>query len=565
MFFSVKKYFLLFFLLFSLLSVSFFSKTIFAAWGNDVEPPSTTIAVFGTGCLTNGNTTGCSGTTNPTASLSCSDNVAGCDTTYWQILTTGSCPAPANPPPASYTLYNSNPITINSSTGNQTICAYSVDLKGNIESPAKIHTVNFNYSVSGNVFIDTNKDGIKNTTPSESNYTQNALTIDAHSGNSCSGALITNVQTNAATGTFNSGATLPSGNYTFCFPNSSLPSGYSLTTNPSFPVTIGASCSAPNPAVCSNGNITNLNFGLSSSSPWFQCTGGDCLPDNPPPIPDTTCGTNQNYASVSNSISLTPGVLFFGDNPYSFCSGGVCQDRASTTQWVVGGPTYGRPFTPARPGIMRTSYESYTTLARQNNITPTPLSTTQCGAGNIASCSLSSSLVNGVYISNGSLTLMGTGNPPTYTFPANRNFVILINGDLNINTNIIVPISSTVTFSASGDIVVASNIGVASSSLICNPTTHANCNLEGFYSAGRNMVIQGNGATSCGSGTPDLRLNVAGSIVVNAGLNGGNIVNQRDLCSNECPSISITERPDFVVNAPEFVKIPTFVWQEVAP
>ncbi|MCL5439042.1 MAG: hypothetical protein M1268_03565, partial [Patescibacteria group bacterium] len=74
------------------------------------------------------------------------------------------------------------------------------------------------------------------------------------------------------------------------------------------------------------------------------------------------------------------------------------------------------------------------------------------------------------------------------------------------------------------------------------------------------------GDSNCALGA-DKRFNLAGAAVVNAALKGGKFDFRRDICDGNanCPSVSFTERPDFILNAPKFIKHPNFIWQEVAP
>ncbi len=144
-----------------------------------------------------------------------------------------------------------------------------------------------------------------------------------------------------------------------------------------------------------------------------------------------------------------------------------------------------------------------------------------------------------------------------FTFPANKNFVILVNGDLTIKEKIFVPIGSTATFSVKGNIYIDKSVGETLSS----STT---ASVEGYYSADQSFIVQG--ARDCSVG-PDLRFNEAGAIVVNAGKQGGAFQLQRDLCTdnNSCPAFSVTERPDMALNAPQLIRSPNLIWQEAAP
>nr|MBI5455696.1 hypothetical protein [Candidatus Levybacteria bacterium] len=250
----------------------------------------------------------------------------------------------------------------------------------------------------------------------------------------------------------------------------------------------------------------------------------------------------------------TPGIVYTGNGSATLTPGQASQNPYN---WLAGGSTYPNVFTP-KGAQLKTSYNTMYSTALRSGITPTPLGTTQCGAGGIANCALSGTLANGVYIANGSLTLTGA----SYTFPANKDFVILVNGDLNINTEVHVPIGSSALFTASGNINVANSVGEAT-------ITSTRANVEGYYSADRSFYAKSLDANGGGANCPtsDKRLNVAGSIVVNAALNGGSLSNQRDLCQGDlnCPVFSVTERPDFVLNSPAFLKTSRRIWQEIAP
>jgi len=136
-------------------------------------------------------------------------------------------------------------------------------------------------------------------------------------------------------------------------------------------------------------------------------------------------------------------------------------------------------------------------------------------------------------------------------FPSGGSYVILVNGILNINTKIIVPNGSFLLFSAANDINVSASVG---------DTSHVTAaNLAGYYSTDKSFNVQGKdstgGGVNCATNNEDLRLNVAGSIVVNAvTTNGGGFYYKRDMCADDklCPVFTITERPDFVLNSPTF-------------
>ena len=424
------------------------------------------------------------------------------------------------------------------------------------------------FTISGDVFVDQNKDGLQN--GGDVNYT-GAITI---------GSTGRTVTYPAPAGNYLI-SNLPGGTYTVSY---SWPARY-FATNPkaslrpaTFTVTVGDTttgtpCSTNGAlgALCdANGNITTLRFGISNSLPWIQAISGDITGSNisdpngggfSNPIPaGATCGT---YTSLPGSVAgggTTPGIVYSGAGAYDFGSGQASQDPYN---WVVGGVSYPDVYQPKTAGVIATSYSYITSIAKQSGITPTDL-TSYCGSGGLNSCTLPSNLPNGVYLANGGLTLTG----PSYTFPANKNYVILVNGDLNINTEIHVPVGSTATFSSSNDIIVGATVGVST-------PTSTTPNIEGYFSADKHFTIKG--VNSCP--TTDLRLNVAGSIVVNAALNSasslatqanfvsGGFVNERDLCATDlqCPAFSVIERPDFIIYAPDFFKTTRRIWREVNP
>ena len=394
------------------------------------------------------------------------------------------------------------------------------------------------YNISGNVFSDANKNTLKD--GGETNYT-GAITITSTGGS---------VSTGAGSYTVSN---LSGGTYTVSYTN--LPTGYSLTyplngPPPSFTITVGGSCSAggSNSASCSGGSIINLNFGITNSQPWIQCIGADCRIDSGfiSRIPSTTatCGP---YANLPGNGG-TPGLIFTGDSNADFGEG-----QASSTGWVVGGsnPTLSEVYSPTKVGgQVKTSYNFLLSKATQGNLTINDLAS-YC-TGGIGNCSLQA-LPSGIYRASGNLRLVGG----SYTFAASTNAIILVNGNLNIATRILVPNGSTATFSTSGNIVAETGIGEAA-------ITSTNSTIAGIYSAGGSFIVQGN--NNCTTGA-DLRFNVGGAVITNAALSGGSFQNQRNLCGGnaQCPAFSVKERADFIINSPDFLKQPNFTYQEIAP
>ena len=277
------------------------------------------------------------------------------------------------------------------------------------------------------------------------------------------------------------------------------------------------------------------------------------------PIPSTAlpvCG--GPYASVAGSGSTTPGLIFTGTGNAYFGQGSASQNK-----WLVGGTNYPESFGPvAKGGLVKTSYAYLQGIAKQADIPIIDLSSdaSLCSFGGLGSCTLKSTLTHGIYVAIGNLTLKGSGTPPSYTFPLNQNYIILVQGNLTIQTRLLVPVGSTALLSASGNITVDRAVG-ATGALGYQSSAPG---IEGVFSADKDFVVDGQNDCTIGS---DLKLNVAGNIITNAALLGGTFVNQRDLCQNNlyCPVFTVTTRPDFILNAPAFIKKANYTWKEAAP
>ena len=410
------------------------------------------------------------------------------------------------------------------------------------------------YTISGNIFNDINRDRSLNN--GEVNYTQ------------IPDISVTNLPANAPTPivTPNSNGSytivgLINGQYRINYNN--LPAGYIINnpvdgTPPYFDATVGiggANCTvSPNSpdATCTSGSLNNLNYAIVAGQPWWQAYGLDVRFDNglsnPIPPSDTvsaTCGGGA-YAAVPGT-STTPGVIFSGNATPDFWRG-----SASTTNWTVGTTSYPEVF-PVN--TLKTSYAYMQSVLSQSNITATNISTV---CANLTNCTLPANLANGVYIANSSLTLNG------YTFPANKNYVFLVNGVLTINGAIHVPTTSTATFFASNNLVVNANVG---STAACPAPAAASGDVEGFFSTDRSLIINSNSNCTATPAVPDKQLNVQGAIIINAAQTGGQFTNNRSLCTNNItyPTVTFRERPDMILNAPDLLHGSNYNYKEVAP
>ncbi|MBI2049478.1 hypothetical protein HYT32_00990, partial [Candidatus Roizmanbacteria bacterium] len=215
----------------------------------------------------------------------------------------------------------------------------------------------------------------------------------------------------------------------------------------------------------------------------------------------------------------------------SFGTGG---GRANPNDWLIEGTSWERDFFTDSRNSVPTSYGFLLATAQGSGITPEVIDGSgaqpECiGGSGLSNCRLKPNLDNRIYIANGHLTI----EDASLTFRLNRDYVILVDGNLTINTDIIVDTGSTVVFSASGDIIVNA---VDTSG---TPITK----IEGLYSADDNFIVN--------AGTNN-QLIIQGTVVANADLDGGTFTNNRDLgaLNATTPSVKFTERPDFIVNYP---------------
>lgn len=324
-----------------------------------------------------------------------------------------------------------------------------------------------------------------------------------------------------------------------------------------FKCTLGSSPDAS----CNSGNISNLNFGITNQVPWFQGFGGDMRLDNG--FTDNVPSPSSFYAS--NIFPTTPGMIFSGGANASF---GASQTRSSTTQWVSGSTSYPEVFTPPRTGLITTSYDYLNGISQENGIT---IGSLPSGCTNVSGCSLNQ-LLPGIYADTSGSPIYITaskfcgdnGQCQSQKGPGfSGNWVVLVKGDLHILGSLYTPPRFTFTLSVKGNIYIDPSVGEALGT-VCNPQANGatGCDIDGLISTDKSLIV-----SSTGSCATEKQLNFDGAMVVNAALAGGTVQNSRDFCANDpsYPTITYTERPDMVANAPQFIAPKPVVWQEQAP
>ncbi|MBU3979108.1 hypothetical protein KJ980_05445 [Patescibacteria group bacterium] len=299
--------------------------------------------------------------------------------------------------------------------------------------------------------------------------------------------------------------------------------------------------------VASPGSIRNLNFAISNSKSWIQTYGLDIRVDggfyNPiPATANVACGGGA-YSSGTTGSFMSPGIIFSGDGSYDFGQG-----YASSKNWAVGGMTYPEVFESTKP--LKTSTANLLATAARSGTTVTEIR----GCNN--NCRLPSG--SGFYHILGSINIDRNENFN------NGNHIFVADGTITISGNnrkINVSNNAIVIFSAKDDIVIDSTYGGPA---VC-PVPAGQ--LQGIFSADKNIIVDGNGG-DC-TGVPDKMLNVDGNLIVNAagGSPAGKFINMRDLCADNLtyPSITIKARPDFILNMPEFLSKQNNISYEDAP
>jgi len=386
------------------------------------------------------------------------------------------------------------------------------------------------YTISGGVFIDTG--GVTGSKDSGEFF------ADGLSGRPAATVRINGVNYPVTSSGFVSNP-LPAGTYAISYINFPA-AGYTLTFPPIQPPTvsvkIGSGCTdAGGDSSCTaTNNIINLHFGIRPGGvgeKWIQGAGGDMRIDNglDNPIPDS-----EYFSKNSTLPFLDPGIVFGTRLDLGTPN---TADKASIKKWFIEDVKYSFP-------VVKTAYNEMKLILYKGGVftTAAPIFTSAC-SGPVPSCSLIPNLPNGVYTTTSNVTLNSSSD---YTFPNNKNYIFMIDGDLRIQNNIIIPKGSTAIFIVSGNIIVGGNVK----------------RIDGIFSTDNDFTVESQSAGA------DTQLVINGSVIANAGLNAspGRFINKRDLPDNkEAPSIKINYRPDFVLHAPELIRYQNYTIKEVAP
>lgn len=160
------------------------------------------------------------------------------------------------------------------------------------------------------------------------------------------------------------------------------------------------------------------------------------------------------------------------------------------------------------------------------------------------SCNLDPNLGDGIYTSDGTVTINEV--IPRYDFDPNSDYIFLIDGDLNILSNLQVPPGSTAIFIVNGDIKIGSDV----------------TRIDGIFSADNKFIVDGTDPDT------DEQLIINGSVIANTRRQDIQAFeNNRDLGNGNAatPAVQIIMRPDFVLHVPLLMRAGNFDRKEVAP
>jgi hypothetical protein len=422
---------------------------------------------------------------------------------------------------------------------------YSLNVQNQQDYSGFLYGLRYGFLVRGSVFSDVNKN--KRLDPGELNYA-GPVNITATGGTAT-----VNSDNSYSVDNLLPGSYIVSANF-----SPGLLKGYQLIEPKpaSFAVTVGdgGACSVANPStggLCDpDGNISNLNFSVSDSWPWMQFYGlgtrFDDGIDNPLPA-STTCG-GGSFAQGTTSDMSSPGIAFTGDASADYGRGDVSSSGRS-----VGGISYPEVYSGANS--LKTSATGLRSAAEKAGYTIIQLDSVPACSNPDQHCNLQGQM-KGFYATGGDLMIDQPLNI------ASGNYVIVADGDITFGKDVKITVAqgATLIIAAGKDMIVDQSISPPS-----NACPVPEGQLQGIFSAGRNFIVQGNNG-DC-SKPADTMLNIDGSLIINAELNGGTLQNQRDLCGGNVsyPSLTVTSRPDFILNLPTFIFKENVIMHEDTP
>lgn len=322
-------------------------------------------------------------------------------------------------------------------------------------------------------------------------------------------------------------------------------------TNPFFQLNLdrppAANCVQPNVGNpgCFGFGIPNLNFALReiTQEAWMQTFGGDVRLDkgitNEMP-------NGRNFSGNIDSNRVQNGIVFGSGIE-------IEPGNYNSRNWHVNDSGLG--------GLtnIKTSYRNLKDAIQKSGYGDIPSRT--CSPCNISSLNQGrETVIFELNPSGGDTVLTSSANP--YDVAPNKDYIILVPGNLRINTNIRVPANtrSTITFAVGGDITIDGAV----------------TQLQGIYTSTGDFIFdtQVNDLTT--GDIPDVPIRVEGSIIVGDQLRKGVYGTTRALTDRESrdgingvggptSTIDIVYRPDFILNLPAIIRTALSKRIEVVP
>lgn len=267
---------------------------------------------------------------------------------------------------------------------------------------------------------------------------------------------------------------------------------------------------------------------------WYQTQGGDVHSQGD--ISSRIIGSQFFSMTQGTPPQEYHGLVSMGGTTYAF--GASCNTNLiSEKRWLVTGEAYS-PFT--------SSSSPYAYFYKKVG-SPTTANFTG---------SFNEITGGGVFFASGNVTLTSAGgNKWKNNFPNNLKAIILVYGNLNIQTDIRVPVGGFLAFIVSGDINIKGTLG---DKVAGNTTPH----VQGMY------IADGTIKSNSDNDNSGMRLVGAGLFYGRTG-----VEMTRDLRNDplstvhnyDTPAELFIFRPDFVINAPQILWGSNLSWMEVAP
>lgn len=309
------------------------------------------------------------------------------------------------------------------------------------------------------------------------------------------------------------------------------------------------------PAGCVYSGISTPQSGVNfylieARDPWFQVSGGPISAYNQSGtairnyIPNLcTLPTCNPYLITRSDGENTSGYILTG-------GGSVDLSQEDGDQTGVVDEDGRNRIGTVDPKVAQERYEYFVRLYDFPENPDDDFETTAAAAQKPVSSPVNAGVE--AYYRNGDLTIedewdIGTG----------EEYVVFVNGDLNVNAETHVAIGGFLAFIVTGDVIVSPDV----EHTVLTETTPL---VEGVFIANGQIQLPSRGAANGGDG----RFVGEGSFVGWSGIvlerdfddNGG-----RKVENNDKPVEIFRYRPDFVLNAPEEMRVPRYIWREVAP